>query len=142
MQCTICWPFHTLYFTSISFSYSTEKHKCPHCDHVVGSVKYLKQHIKTTHEKIPCEQCGELIGEVLMNRHIQAKHTPNHLKKYKCEVCGKGFSTNQKLQEHNNIHTGAKPFKCKFCSAAFASRGTHAMHQRSHLGYHRSHKKK
>ena len=122
--------------------HSTQKHKCPHCPEEKSSVKYLKQHIKTTHQKIPCVQCGELIGEVLMNRHIQAKHTPNDQKKYRCEVCGKGFNTNQKLKEHNNIHTGEKPFKCKFCSACFASRGTHAMHQRSHLGHHRSHSKK
>ena len=45
------------------------------------------------------------------------------------------------LKEHSNVHTGAKPFKCKYCPSAFASRGTHAMHERGHLGIKRKPKK-
>lgn len=76
-----------------------------------------------------------------MKEHIHSKHTPNDQKKYKCEVCGKGFHTNQKLKEHRHIHTGEKPYKCKYCTACFASKGTHAMHQRSHLGHRRNYSK-
>jgi KRAB domain-containing zinc finger protein len=43
--------------------------------------------------------------------------------------------------DHKNIHTGEKPYKCKFCSARFASKGTHAGHQRSHLGHRRNYSK-
>ena len=119
-----------------------EKQTCSYCGNEYAGIESLKSHINIVHEKIPCTQCGKLVGIARMNRHISSVHTPNDQKKYRCEVCGKGFNTNQKLKEHNNIHTGEKPFKCKFCSACFASRGTHAMHQRSHLGHHRSHSKK
>ena len=69
--------------------------------------------------------------------HIASQHTANEDKKYKCDICSKGFVNITRLNEHKNIHTGEKPFKCKFCSSCFASQGTHAMHQRSHLGHRR-----
>ena len=72
-----------------------------------------------------------------MNRHIQSQHTSNEEKRFKCDICGKGFAVKEKLKDHKNVHTGEKPYKCKFCSACFASRGTHATHQKSHLGLHR-----
>ena len=115
---------------------------CPQCGLKCKSVKYLKQHVQTMHEKVPCVECGKLYGVAVMKRHIQAQHTPNDERRFKCELCGKGFATNQRLKDHNNVHTGEKPYKCKFCTACFASRGTHAMHQRSHLGHHRSNTKK
>ena len=115
---------------------------CSQCGLKCKSVKYLKQHVQTMHEKVPCVECGKLYGVAVMKRHIQAQHTPNDERRFKCELCGKGFATNQRLKDHNNVHTGEKPYKCKFCSACFASRGTHAMHQRSHLGHHRSNTKK
>ena len=46
------------------------------------------------------------------------------------------------FQDHKNTHTGEKPYKCKYCSASFASQGTHAMHQRTHLGHRRDYSKK
>ena len=99
-------------------------------------VDSLKAHNKTAHdEKVPCVHCGKLYGVAArMSVHIQAQHTPNEDKKHKCEVCGKGFSESDRLKDHNNIHTGEKPYLCQFCSACFASKGTHAMHERSHLG--------
>ena len=77
-----------------------------------------------------------------MKRHFQSKHTPNDQKKFKCDVCGKGFHLPNRLKDHKHIHTGEKPYKCKFCSACFASQGTHGMHQRSHLGHRRNYGKK
>ena len=72
-----------------------------------------------------------------MKYHLM-QHAPNDEKKFKCEVCGKGFTEIQRLNDHNNIHTGEKPYKCKFCSACFASRGTLGGHERSHLGHKRN----
>ena len=95
--------------------------------------------MKKVHEKVPCSQCGMMVGN--MGRHIQVKHTPNHLKKHRCEVCGKGFADSANLKDHINIHTGEKPHKCKYCSAAFASKGTHAMHEKGHLGHKRNYSK-
>ena len=50
---------------------------------------------------------------------------PNQDKKYKCEVCGKGFINIQSFKDHMNTHTGEKPHLCKYCGAAFASKGTY-----------------
>ena len=71
----------------------------------------------------------------------QSAHTPDDQKRFKCDVCGKGFVEKERLEDHNNIHTGEKPYKCKFCSSCFASKGTHAMHERGHLGRGRKMKK-
>jgi uncharacterized Zn-finger protein len=111
------------------------------CQYPLINYLGITDHIKKVHEKIPCTQCGKLYGASVMKRHIQAQHTPNDQKKFKCEVCGKGFITKDRLSDHNNIHTGEKPHKCKFCSACFASKGTWHMHQRSHLGVRRGVKK-
>ena len=119
-----------------------EKQTCSQCGTVVKSLKALECHIKDAHEKVPCTECGKMYGSLALPRHIHSAHTPNDQKKYKCEVCGKGFITNQRLKDHNNIHTGEKPYKCKFCTSCFAIKGTHAMHERGHLGYRRKSNKK
>ena len=66
--------------------------------------------------------------------HVQVKHTANQDRKYKCEVCGKGFLDNQKLNDHKNTHTGEKPYACKFCGVAFANRSNCNAHENSHRG--------
>ena len=115
--------------------HSNEEHKCPRCDMVFNSKRYVETHIKAVHEKTPCVECGILVSN--MKRHISRQHTSNDDKKDKCDVCGKGFARKEHLPDHKNIHTGEKPYKCKFCSACFASRGNHNIHERSHLGYKR-----
>ena len=109
-----------------------EEHKCPVCDKVFNSKRYVHKHVKAVHEKTPCVECGILVSN--MKRHISRQHTSNDDKKFKCEVCGKGFMDFQNFQDHMNIHTGEKPYKCKHCSACFASRGNHTQHERSHIG--------
>ena len=127
-----------LYLNSVHY---VEEQTCSQCGKVLKSLIALKTHIKEIHEKVPCTQCGKLYGSSAMTRHIDSTHTPNDQKKYKCEVCGKGFPDSHKFNDHKNIHTGEKPYKCKFCTSCFASKGTHAMHERGHLGYRRKSKK-
>ena len=119
-----------------------QKQICAHCAQELPSLLCLKDHIQTVHEKIPCDECGKLVARRVMKRHRDSVHTPNDQKKYKCDVCGKGFVAKDHLNDHKNIHTGEKPYKCKFCSACFASKGTHAMHERSHVGRRRDYSKK
>ena len=121
-------------------THRTEELKCPQCDTVLKHLKGLKDHIKSVHEKTPCVECGKLIGATKMKLHLQG-HAPDSEKKYKCEVCGKGFTETQRLQDHMNIHTGEKPYKCKYCTNRFASRGNQRMHERGHEGYRRNHSK-
>ena len=112
-----------------------EKQICPHC---AREVRSLQVHIKNVHTKLPCSQCGKLVGSGVMNRHMASAHTPNDQKKYQCDICGKGFASKNNFQEHKYVHTGEKPYKCKYCSACFASKGTHAMHEKGHLGHRRN----
>ena len=69
-------------------------------------------------------------------------HTKPEDRPHKCTTCGKGFIYPDKLEEHYNVHTGAKPFKCKYCPAAYGSNGTKAMHEKGHLGIKRKPKQK
>ena len=121
----------------IEVNHKIDIQKCPHCDRELMNISKLKAHIKNNHEKTPCIHCGKLVAVALMTRHLQTQHTSNDEKKYKCDVCGKGFAEKQHFSDHTNIHTGEKPYKCKYCSATFASRGNHGMHERTHLGYRR-----
>ena len=114
-----------------------EKQTCSYCGNEYAGIESLKSHINIVHEKIPCTQCGKLVGIARMNRHISSVHTPNDQKKYQCDVCSKGFSSLQHLRDHRNLHTGEKPYKCQFCPSSFASAGNHASHEKGHLGYKR-----
>ena len=38
-------------------------------------------------------------------KNVQQYHVDPEKRKYKCEHCAKGFSTNQALKDHVNIHS-------------------------------------
>ena len=118
----------------ISSVHSKENFRCDICSSEFPTLYGMEAHKKCVHEKLPCTECGKLVGVKHMKRHKLSAHAPDDQKPFKCNRCGKGFITKMYLSDHINVHTGEKPYNCQYCSQSFASRGTHAMHERSHLG--------
>ena len=116
--------------------------KCPKCDRTFKNYLLTYTHVKD-HDKIPCSTCGKMLESRRMSRHVLAQHGKNSDRKHQCTLCSKGFMTKPSLQDHMNIHTGARPYMCSFCSMTFASCGTHRMHEKAvHLGKKRNLQKK
>ena len=139
--CTECGVSVTNLKQHLDNVHNGEKQICPQCGKELKNLHSLKEHLKTAHDKLTCTICGKMYGAKPMKRHIRSAHTANDQKKFKCEVCGKGFSYSHDLKDHHNIHTGEKPYKCELCPVAFASKGTYHMHQRRHLGHRRNRSK-
>ncbi|KRZ15048.1 Zinc finger protein with KRAB and SCAN domains 5 [Trichinella zimbabwensis] len=53
-------------------------------------------------------------------------------KPYNCNVCGKSFSQQANLTDHQNIHYGNRPFQCKQCKKTYNNRGAYYNHMRIH----------
>lgn len=54
---------------------------------------------------------------------------------YECPACQKFYPSPGTLEDHMNVHTGAKPFECNVCQKSFSSRGSLWGHCRLHLDY-------
>jgi len=47
-----------------------------------------------------------------------------------CDLCGKGFSSRNKVQRHRLIHTGERPYICELCEMAFNDKSALRRHQK------------
>ena len=93
---------------------------CDQCERVCATKAQLASHKKHSHDKKPCTFCGKMFTKHRMKEHVNSVHTEEHLKPFICQVCCKGFATQERLNTHMNIHTGNKPFVCKYCGRGFA----------------------
>ncbi|XP_010862952.1 zinc finger and SCAN domain-containing protein 12 isoform X2 [Esox lucius] len=57
---------------------------------------------------------------------------PSPSPSHQCPDCGCCFTQQRSLEEHRNIHTGARPFVCGVCGKAFCHRRTLNKHTRIH----------
>ena len=139
VTCEVC-GISTRYLTShTKFYHDKDEILCKDCGKICQNPYKLKAHQYQSHSDVACPECGEVMSKKKLPKHIQSRHVPNSERKYKCEICGKGFTSKRALEEHINIHTGAKPYECKFCGARYANSGNRDAHIRTvHHGIKRS----
>ena len=116
-----------------------KKIDCDQCDKKFSSKGILNRHVKIVHlglvgDKIQCEECGKMIPESKIIKHIDYVHKGKF--KCVCSICGKTFSDNTVMKRHiASVHEGLRPHQCNECGESF----TQITHLKDH--YVRCHEK-
>ncbi|KAI4460608.1 zinc finger protein [Holotrichia oblita] len=93
---------------------------CQVCNKSYTYKYYITVHAHTHIGNLPfkCDFCDFRVPKKhLLHQHMR-KHAPA-TKDFLCSICGRAFSTKQKLNAHRVRHTDERPFKCKICGKAF-----------------------
>ena len=77
-----------------------------------------------------CDQCDfTCYHQSDFQHHCSAHVEP----KFKCEICGTGFTTKGNLNRHmKDIHSSIKPYSCYFCTMEFSRRDALISHLKKH----------
>ena len=95
---------------------------CTRCDKQYTTKSGLRMHAESMHEgvmfKCSYENCPQQFNRrMALRRHLRS-HEGNFT--YTCEICGRGFFTNDFFTSHMNSHYGIKAFECGLCGKKYA----------------------
>jgi hypothetical protein len=118
-------------------------HKCSLCDKAFLTKHELKKH-DMGHKNIRpyhCDKCNKsYITSFELNLHVRTvhekklRHPKQKEKRFRCELCQRGFTTRLILSEHMKTHTGEKPFVCEVCGQTFKHKSSVTKHMLMHTG--------
>ena len=102
-----------------------QSHECPICQKAMAKQSWLKQHIKTVHEKKKdhkCEMCPrDFARKNALAVHIKTVHFFD--RDFACNRCDLKFSRRENLNVHiNEVHENII-YKCDFCGSTFKRPG-------------------
>lgn len=90
--------------------------QCKKCNKWYNSRKSFVKHRRRcgVHEPVKCEFCPHVaVNDLAMKSHLKLRHT--NRPKYPCTYCGKEFSRELRLKEHEANHAGIVLYKCEYC---------------------------
>ena len=103
---------------------------CKVCSKSYNGKFKLKAHMKTTHTNaVSCHVCGKVVKQLA--KHLRTEHTSDEDKRFKCDICGKGFVEKQKRDNHlDSVHSKIKRFDCRYdCGASSFDKGNRKKHE-------------
>ena len=107
-----------------------DQFKCDKCDKVFSKSKYLRQHNRNLHQKqhrLNQFECDRAFNyRKGLSTHISNVH-PKYL--HTCGTCGNTFKTKGTLKRHKIIHMEEKPFSCEICGKGFTQNSNMKNHQ-------------
>ena len=104
---------------------SSEPYQCV----VQDSANPFPYHARTEHvgKRFTCPRCPcTYASKSSLNEHV--RHIHENASRYRCETCGKGFSTRSHYYDHLAAHTGGKRYVCSVCLNEFTLKGNLKAH--------------
>lgn len=105
--------------------------RCDQCNKTFASATSWIGHIRL-HKLRPfwCFTCARgFTDQWIFRKHMHLHNRKHHT----CNICQKSFMFLRQLNNHYNLHTGAKPYICSFCGKAVSNPATLHAHRKKHL---------
>ncbi|XP_060808133.1 zinc finger protein 879 [Amyelois transitella] len=102
---------------------------CEQCGRLFQSMALLKDHmwVHTGEKRFKCERCDKSFTQktnLVFHMRVHSATRPT----YECPLCGKHFAFFNNRRRHMFIHTGLKPYKCDTCGKCFTTTGEQRAH--------------